>query len=467
MADQQAVLLKLYNDVQHHASLEDFLQHHLSQSGLQGGLLLQVDSFFCCIKQFGMHYVSILQVTTHSHLLSGEEVEQLGDVLGYRDHVSWFLLQEFDTELDFFNKVRFVKHLKAIVFLCTIYQIGLRLSYSPAFQRDQVGSQDSLLIIQCDSGDSDGDLIACARYRIYDEGVKSMKQNSILECKGNTHVLFVIHLPQQSVGSSFVGFQGDPWVSAHIDDLRRMNSDTVTLSEAMNMPISHLFISPDSDDSELEGSHESKQPFMATKESLAEVEVEEMQADETMDDNIEASDPRVHGSDMEHHVPPPEEPIPPPINQIGQQPMEETPTLESFIDQMTLDIEESMEQGQASEKPDEEMLHHLSEPENLEHVREQAEPMMDSSIAEQPQLETFDQQLAQPYFQPKPKTLKKSGYYLRLHGCIQAAASRLQDSAKNKERATDRVKLLVELIPRSPAVNLGRLNQSINKVAVQ
>ena len=42
LADQQADLLKLYNDVQHHTSLEDFLQHHLRQSGLLGGLLLQV-----------------------------------------------------------------------------------------------------------------------------------------------------------------------------------------------------------------------------------------------------------------------------------------------------------------------------------------------------------------------------------------------------------------------------------------
>ena len=196
------------------------------------------------------------------------------------------------------------------------------------------------MIIQCDSRNSDGDLISCARYRIYDEGVKSRKQNSILECEGNTHVLFVIHLPQQSVGSSSVGFQGDPWVSAHIDDLRHINSDTVTLSEAMNMPISHLFLSPDS-----KVSHESER---------------------------------------------------------------------------------------------------------------------ESSIAEQPQLEPSDQQLAQPHFQPKPKTLKKSGYYLRLHGCIQAAASRLQDSAKNKERATDRVKLLVELIPRSPAI-LGRLIKPLTK----
>ena len=162
-----------------------------------------------------------------------------------------------------------------------------------------------------------------------------MKQNTILECEENTHVLFVIHLPQQSVGSSFVSFQGDPWVSAHIDDLRCMNSDTVTLSEAMNMPISQLFIRPDS---------------KVSKEKERE-----------------------------------------------------------------------------------------------------------SSIAEQTELETFNQQLTQPFFQPKPRNLIKLGYYLRLYGCIQAAASRLQDSDKNKERAIDRVKLLVELIPRSPAVNLGRL----------
>jgi translation initiation factor 2 beta subunit (eIF-2beta)/eIF-5 len=41
-------------------------------------------------------------------------MEQLGDVLGYREHMSWFLLQEFDTELDFSNKVRLVRMQKFI-----------------------------------------------------------------------------------------------------------------------------------------------------------------------------------------------------------------------------------------------------------------------------------------------------------------------------------------------------------------
>jgi len=44
--------------------------------------------------------------------------------------------------------------------------------------------------------------------------------------------------------------------------------------------------------------------------------------------------------------------------------------------------------------------------------------------------------------------------FRRLHGCIQPAASRLQDSS-NKERATKRVAILVSLIPRNPSFPIG------------
>jgi len=50
--------------------------------------------------------------------------------------------------------------------------------------------------------------------------------------------------------------------------------------------------------------------------------------------------------------------------------------------------------------------------------------------------------------------------FRRLHGCIQPAASRLQDSSKNKERATKRVVILVRLIKRDPSFPLGN---SVNK----
>ena len=51
----------------------------------------------------------------------------------------------------------------------------------------------------------------------------------------------------------------------------------------------------------------------------------------------------------------------------------------------------------------------------------------------------------------------RGGYFHRLYGCIHAAASKLQDSEKNKKRATKRVEILVELIPKEPTLPLGEL----------
>ena len=176
-----------------------------------------------------------------------------------------------------------------------------------------------------------------------------MMQSGVTKQGRATHVLFVIHLPQQAVSSSFVGFQGDPWISAHIDDIR-YRDDAVTLREAMKMPISHLFISFDDE-------HKCEE-FPATTAATVQGEssVDQLQT------GFPETECSLLGSDLEHPVDP----------------------------------------------------------------------------------------------QPKTKLPHRRGYFLHLHDCIQAAASRLQDSAKNKERATDRVKLLVDLIPRASAVTIGK-----------
>ena len=95
------------------------------------------------------------------------------------------------------------------------------------------------MIVQCESGDQCGDLIACARYRIYDERAKVLQTNS--QAKGHTHVIFIIHLPPHTTGSSFVGYQGEPWISIHIDDLCISESDQLTLQDALSHKISELF----------------------------------------------------------------------------------------------------------------------------------------------------------------------------------------------------------------------------------
>ena len=110
--------------------------------------------------------------------------------------------------------------------------------FSPLFQ----GGDDCLIVIQCDAGHIYGDLIACARYRIYDERVKAQKKNKIQSRAGVTHVLLIINLPHHVSSSSFVGFQGDPWVSYHIDDLMPTFRDTIEPVQAIKKTISDLFI---------------------------------------------------------------------------------------------------------------------------------------------------------------------------------------------------------------------------------
>ena len=118
--------------------------------------------------------------------------------------------------------------------------------YRRLFERRS--GEDSLLIIQCHSGHLYGDLIACARYRVDDEREKASYYWS--PDYGSIHVLFIIHLPRRGgvdedsnkrFHSSFVGFQGGRWISAHIDDLRAPSETALSLEDALSVPISNLF----------------------------------------------------------------------------------------------------------------------------------------------------------------------------------------------------------------------------------
>lgn len=91
-----------------------------------------------------------------------------------------------------------------------------------------------LLIIQCEDGHENIDLIACARYRTRDERNK-------LESYGVTHVVFVIQLPRMNGGTKFPSFQGGPWISTHIDDLHGNNNTTNAIKEALRLPMSAFF----------------------------------------------------------------------------------------------------------------------------------------------------------------------------------------------------------------------------------
>lgn len=55
------------------------------------------------------------------------------------------------------------------------------------------------MVIQCDSGDVNANLIACARYCVMDEFEKMRE-----ELRVPVHVVFIVQLPR---GAAFTGFQ--------------------------------------------------------------------------------------------------------------------------------------------------------------------------------------------------------------------------------------------------------------------
>ena len=123
-----------------------------------------------------------------------------------------------------------------------IYLIRSLFQRQPGKEKDNV-----LLVVQCQSAHLYGDLIACARYRVSDERAKALALSPGAQTSsrsiGCTHVLFIIYLPRQTPSLSFVGFQGDPWSSVHIDELRLTN-DEITYTDLFECPISKLFCSP-------------------------------------------------------------------------------------------------------------------------------------------------------------------------------------------------------------------------------
>ena len=284
----------------------------------------------------------------------------------------------------------------------------------------------SLLIIQCDSGHLNGDLIACARYRIYDVRAKAKALGLFNKCQitHTTHVLFIIHLPVQTVQSSFVGFQGDPWISCHIDELRPSEKGAITLEGAQGVPISRLFYGGlEKDETKTTELERQTSDFTSNVEGMVfehmrsaegEEEVEEMEVGE----RETGRDERVIEVDME-------------VMDIENEEVTEIST-SSKESSTSSQMEEPMEnEGIRNDEED------ITEKEGL---LRQSPPLSDSIKELQP---AFSEMYTQ---------------CVHLNSCIQAAASRLQNytqSKDGKERAAERVKLLIELIPHKPVFPLG------------
>ncbi|XP_064635715.1 E3 ubiquitin-protein ligase RNF213-like isoform X3 [Lineus longissimus] len=129
-----------------------------------------------------------LEVTTKSHLFAKNDARILSRRLGIGKNFTLLALQAMDTKQQFSRELR------------------------KFF--DQQDNDERLMLLQCDSGDRNSNLIACARYQIMEEFTKS--KNTM---RGKAHFVFIVQMPRVMAGS-FIGFQGGRWSSVYIDDLR-------------------------------------------------------------------------------------------------------------------------------------------------------------------------------------------------------------------------------------------------------
>ena len=114
LASEFDAVFDMYFNKQSHSSLVQLLNSKLPKSLLDGFTTESIDESIN-LSPPAHKEMLLLQVTTHSHLLSEPDVAQLCDALKLkRKNITHFLLQEFDTEMDFCNKLQYVYIVKCM-----------------------------------------------------------------------------------------------------------------------------------------------------------------------------------------------------------------------------------------------------------------------------------------------------------------------------------------------------------------
>lgn len=181
-------LSRVYFEDQKHNSLAEFILSHIQQEGCSG-------AFFT-------------EVTTFSRLLTASETQQLQNVV---QNIELLSLQQFDTEQSFLKKIK-------------------------NYLENTTG--DKILLIQTDfdEGFQKLNVIASAKYSSINEINKFKKEGN-----GKIFVYFITKLPRMDGGTSYIGFNGGPWKSIHIDDLRRPKDIVSDIKALQGLTISQLF----------------------------------------------------------------------------------------------------------------------------------------------------------------------------------------------------------------------------------
>ena len=159
-------------------------------------------------------------VTTHSSLLTETDISELrrnletyfssDDVLD----ITNLYLSQFQTEKEF---ISFINDLFASV---------------PPDTKER-----NIVLIQCEDGYSNYDLISCAKFKIL-EILSELKPN----LNSNFYILFIVRLLSTRQDSSFSGYCGIAWDSVHIDELRPSHHSLLpSLEFIQNLTVADIF----------------------------------------------------------------------------------------------------------------------------------------------------------------------------------------------------------------------------------
>ncbi|XP_036971896.1 E3 ubiquitin-protein ligase rnf213-alpha-like isoform X2 [Acanthopagrus latus] len=163
-------------------------------------------------QQLEQSHFSFTEVTTFSRLLTAADIQQLQKMTNL--DIRLLSLQQFDTEHSFLKIIREF------------------LGSTPA---------DKVLIIQTDYDEDSHrrNILSSAKYSCINEINKWATTD-----KTKIFVYFLTKLLRIEGGTSYVGFQGGPWRSVHIDDLRRSTEFVSDVDSLKNQRISDLFKDP-------------------------------------------------------------------------------------------------------------------------------------------------------------------------------------------------------------------------------
>ena len=187
-------LRDIYFSEQHQGSLDEYVKYQMQQA----------------TKHKGNGIGQLLQITTHSRLLSSEVLKSVIRTVG----VDSVALEQFDTEQQFCDRIS------------RFYEFA--------------GIQSRVLVLQCEAGDRMNDTVASVRYLVQEIRQEAYQRREGTFGRGYRHLLLILHVPRVA-GGCFVGFQAGSWIEAHLDELRsESHVNILSVRDLMNRRLSSL-----------------------------------------------------------------------------------------------------------------------------------------------------------------------------------------------------------------------------------